>query len=474
MSIILLGFISFPLFTRILSVEQYGLLNLVTSLLFVGCAVGKMGLTQAVQRFHVENAQPDAPNSFQRYFSTLFFGSFGIGLVVVAACLGLLVIVPSRFMGEMGRSLLIMGAILTFIRVLQALVMSLWQTEGKTWAFQGMSFALKALTIIASYVMLRRWEPTARAFLIGMLAVELFLTLLAIASLVRRGILSLSVFDCRFFRTAVTFGVPLMWAELGFLVHDSGDRVLVQYFLGPTALGHYSAAYGIAVYVRDLLEVPITLALFPLCMETWNKHGEQETQTFLSKSLRTFCLASIGLLCALTLVSRDLLIILASRKYESAYTLLPVLMAGLVVASFQVFARIGLLIHRRPSMIFRSILWAIAANTLLNIILLPRIGVMGAAIATLLSFSLQVFLTARESLKYLSVPIDFPAIAKYLVSAAVVVAVGSQIHLGNVWAELFVRGAVSGGYLALVWTLDLQARQSVRSAVSAATSFIRA
>ena len=117
--------------------------------------------------------------------------------------------------------------------------------------------------------------------------------------------------------------------------------------------------------------------------------------------------------------SRDALIVLASAKYQSAAYLIPILVGGFLIYTTQVFLSAGLMIHKKTSTMARVMVWSAAVNLILNWFLLPRMGLLAAALATVLSFALCVFLVWRAAYTLLPLDINFAAVFKYLMAAAI-------------------------------------------------------
>src|SRR5215471_2182008 len=75
----LLGFASFPVFTRVFSVSDYGAMSLVLKVLLLLTVLGKFGLQNSVQRFYAEEGASLDEVVSRRYYSTLFFGALATG-----------------------------------------------------------------------------------------------------------------------------------------------------------------------------------------------------------------------------------------------------------------------------------------------------------------------------------------------------------------------------------------------------------
>jgi O-antigen/teichoic acid export membrane protein len=165
-------------------------------------------------------------------------------------------------------------------------------------------------------------------------------------------------------------------------------------------------------------------------------------------------------------VSRDLIVLLASHKYESAHVLLPWLVSGLVLSAGQIFFKPGLLVHKKVFKVARVTFYAAVVNIVLNVLLLPRIGVKGAAIATLLSYVAWIAMMARESLAVLHFHVDYNSFAKYLIAGVTTVFVASRIQVPTLIFSILAKGTVSlVVYVAILWGIDAQFRTLMRSGI---------
>ena len=76
--VLLAGFISFPILTRIFSVSEYGLLGLINITIFSILSISKLGIPNASVRFYSEFK---AKNDLPKFHSTLFLSALLSGLV---------------------------------------------------------------------------------------------------------------------------------------------------------------------------------------------------------------------------------------------------------------------------------------------------------------------------------------------------------------------------------------------------------
>jgi len=459
-AVMLLGFISFPVFTRIFSVAEYGAINLITNTVLLLTVLSKFGFQHSVQRYYPEGSASAGPDTLRRYYSTLFYSTALLALALSLLFVASLFFGAGRLLGITAGGTLLLACSLVMIRSLRSMQMNLMQMENKTRLFNGMDILQKALTIGVVCGLLFFWQKTVFAFFLGLVVVEGLVLLQYLPVLGRRQLLSPGMFDVGFLRTAVAFSLPLMAAEISWVVLDSGDRFFIQHYLGAQALGFYAAAYGIAIYLQDVLMQPLQLALFPICMRVWNTEGKKATQDFLSRSLDQFILVAVAVVCVAIVTSRDVIVLLASRKFQEAHTLLPFLVIGLVLSAVTIYFRTGLMIHKRASKIAVATFYASILNIVLNVVLLPRIGLVGAAIATTVSYGGIVLFLAYQSLRVLPYKLELVSFAKYGLVGAAAAWLATQLPLETPLVSAMVKGSVILAlYTVVLFVIDKRVRE---------------
>jgi O-antigen/teichoic acid export membrane protein len=288
---------------------------------------------------------------------------------------------------------------------------------------------------------------------------ELVFVLVLVLWLFRRRLLTAVSFDRALFRSAVGFGLPLVFYELAGVILLTADRALVRYYLGAEALGYYSVAYGLSQYVNDLMTVPLGLAILPIYLRLWTAEGRARTTEFLHVSLDFYLMAAAGIYMLVTLGSHDALLLLASPKYLGADRLIPYLVGGLLIYTTHVFLCAGLLIQKKTGIMALALICSTALNVVLNCLLLPRLGLQGAAVALLLTHIVTILLLWLASSRILPIGVRAGALAKYGVSGVAAWAVASHIalqsHLLNALSRCAAGMAI---YVGALFLLDARVR----------------
>lgn len=460
--VILLGFVSFPLFTRLFSVADYGLMGLVLKVTATFTVLSKMGIQNSVLRFYQDHAAASERNALQRYFSTLFFGTAGVATLVALSFLLGVWLMPTSLVTPALKGLLAFAAILIFVDAMSSILSGFLRVEERTKAYNVLDVAQKAATVLAVCAFFFAWRRNVWGFFAGSILVDVLVVVGVSLFLAGRHLLIPRLFDRELLRGALVFGAPLVIYEFASVVLDSGDRILVQHYLGSLQLGYYSAAYNMAAYLQAAVMAPLSLSLFPIYMRLWVKKGKEETQAFLSRGLDLYLLLVIGVVAMIILTARDAVLVLASSKFQQAQQLVPMLVLGIMVYTVHIFLAAGLLIHKKTGTMAKLVCAACVLNIVLNIFLIPRIGLQGAAAATLISYVFLILIMARASFQVLPFRIEYGSMARYAGAAAVAITLPWRLDLGTAVGNLVTKGLLGAAiYIGIIWTIDPRVRELI-------------
>jgi O-antigen/teichoic acid export membrane protein len=412
------GFISFPIFTRVFTIADYGSIDLIQRVLLLMTAASKVGQQNSALRFFDRNAFQNDPAQARRYYSTFYLGMALTGAAVTVLFALMAPPLLRSFRLDIA-SVLAFSSMLVLLRALQSTLCSFLRIEERTWSYNAANVAIKAGTVAVVVALLPVMGRTVRTFFTGTVIVEFLAVAVMTVLLIRRDLLAFSGFDAHLFRASILFGAPLILQELAFLVLDSGDRALVGLFLGREQLGLYSVAYSLAGYINTLLMTPLGLAILPIYMRLWNTNGQEATIEFLSKGLDAFITVAGGMFALACAVSRDALVLLASHKYLASAPFMPTLVATFLFYTTTVFLGAGLIIHKRTADYARALTWAAVLNLAMNCVLLPAMGLWGATLANLVSYAFCTILIARYAFRVLPLKIRAGAALRCLAVAGV-------------------------------------------------------
>jgi O-antigen/teichoic acid export membrane protein len=253
------------------------------------------------------------------------------------------------------------------------------------------------------------------------------LGVIAATILVQGVIISISIFSIisqigfiiprfTFIKEYLQFSLPLTPNTLVRWITESSDRFLVTYLLGLNSVGIYSAACSFGNLIQ-LFVSPLQLILFPELSKLYDENKTNDIVIYMSYSLRYFLLVSVPAVFGLAALAKPLLTIFTTEDFISGWLVIPIIaLSGLLAGVSQIFVTTLLIVKKTKLPTFINFAAAIL-NVLINIFLIPLIGILGAAISTLISYFFLAVLCTHISLKYFEHEFYINDIAKSVLSS---------------------------------------------------------
>ena len=211
-------------------------------------------------------------------------------------------------------------------------------------------------------------------------------------------------FDTQILATTLKFGVPLVFAAVGFLLLNLSDRYIIKFLLGSETLAPYSLAYRVAGVLNMFFILPFTLGLMPVAYKYF---GSQDDKRFFTKLMTYSSFFFIWGFVFLSLFSKEIIRVFAEKpEYYGAYVIVPVILLSYVFSGMRLTASLGMLLTKNTKHIAWITLGAAALNIILNFIFIPMFGIIAAAINTLAAFVIFYLITQILSDKYYKIPFE--------------------------------------------------------------------
>lgn len=460
------GLITFPLLTRLFTLEDYGAMNLVAATLTMSVALGKLGVQHSILRYQSEIVSGKSPFTLGQLYSTTLFGMGASALVVMLGLSGLVHAAPGLIGAERLRLLFSIASFLILVQVLESSIVNLLRAEQRTAAMVKYTIVKKYLSLGLMLGAVLLIAPSLSWFYGAQVVAEL-LALLGLARVFfgkdSKTHPTPREFSRPLYLGLLKFGIPMMLGhELAGIVLSVGDRYVIEGMLGPAALGLYGAAYNLCMYVQGLVIASIGAAIMPMYMRTYDEKGAEETSAFVSRSLRTYVLFAAPVIAGLGAVGSELLPSLASEKYAAAASVLPWVIAGMVCEGMNPMLGAGLFIHRRTRTIMAIVIFSAALNLGLNFVLIPHFGITGSAMATLAAYAANASALRWSSRELLPVAMPWGTIARAGAVAVFMYFACFKLYPGHRLLTVAVRVAVGApAYLVPMILIDDDGRAFV-------------
>jgi O-antigen/teichoic acid export membrane protein len=182
------------------------------------------------------------------------------------------------------------------------------------------------------------------------------------------------------------------------------DSLAVSSFTGAVGAGAYGAAKNV-YRLFDVLRDTITLLVFPAVSKYYSRGDKNTVRTILEKAVGFLYLGLIPLIAVLFVFSPLFYHLVFGPKFDSSVPIFRILVAGSIVLPIQMVFISTMVGMGRIREMFRVVAIGLTVNTIITIILLPLIGIEGAAIAFVAGNAVQ----AANSYFFISHEIGFSA-----------------------------------------------------------------
>jgi O-antigen/teichoic acid export membrane protein len=422
------GLLALPLIVKSLGTEGFGLWAQVLSVTTFGGAVLSANLHMGMVRFIAGNKGDPK----RIYSSTL-------ACTVALAGLGVLVAVPLSdrlaawlLGGSSYGNLLVASALLIVLQNVRNLNVNLYRSTKRFVARSVVDFSSVALELGGILVVLRLGYGLLHVvyFMVAWNTVVVVATTAHALTIVGAGAPTRELA-----RMVLKYGVPLVPGALAWWALDRSDRFVINMYLGPRAVGVYSGAYALGALVLHY-QAPLQITLMPRVAQYWDTDRDR-ARRYIEVSIKAFLSLAIPTVVGMPLVAPVALGFLANAEMAQGAALnatvvaFAVLMQGLAIMQTQVFFGAN-----RTGTTSLAMLLAALVNVSATFLLVPRVGLVGAAVATALGYSLLWLLLVWLARPVLRTDHQPMFIVKSVISSAAMV--------GVLWA---LRPASMGGLL---------------------------
>lgn len=251
-------------------------------------------------------------------------------------------------------------------------------------------------------------------------------------------------------REQLHYGLPLVVTfALGWIIASS-DRLLIAWLLDVEAAGRYAVGYDLAQNSLGVLLAIVQVAAYPLAVRALEEHGPEAAQEQIRRNGELIlCLALSGAAGLAVLAPYIAAVVVGAEFRETTASLLPWVGLAAAIGGIKAFhLDIAFHLGRKSQGLVASGAIAALTNVFLNILFIPRYGLLGAAWATMFAFALAMLTSLKFGRNIFPMPAFLPLFGRALVVATFVfmgAQLGSRMLFGNLSAVIL--GVMTGGML---------------------------
>lgn len=403
------GLVFLPLITKILGAGDYGIWSQLKNTMNLLVPLAFFGLGEALERFL--SGEKDPEKIQEGVYSSLTF----VSVVILIMALFLIVFSgpAAAFFGFSSIFVKLLSLLIIFESMNSIFIMVVQaRREIEKYFWFSISKMFGETGLIIAVIMLGYGLYGA---VLSLLLVRILIFLILLIYVVKK--IGIKVPDFSLLEGYLRFGIPTMGNGVSYWVVASADRYFIGFFLGIISVGYYIPAYSIGMLLVFFI-IPITSMLSVVLPKFFDDNNLEEVKNYLSHSLKYFLLIMTPAVFGISILSRQLLLVLSTEEIAAnAYFITPFIALSMFVYGIGCFMSQILVLVKKTKLI--AIIWMIAAflNFGLNFILIPKFGIIAAAVTTFISYFCAFILIWYFAFKEFQFKIDWKFLAKSILAS---------------------------------------------------------
>ena len=424
-----LSFITLPLFTRLLTTEQYGQYTIYSS--WQGILMIFLTLNLAYGSF--QTAMVKFEDRRSEYITSIQ------GICLLLSLVFLAIYLPFRNLWNQLFELPTLFVLIMVSEIIFTTATQLWMErnrfEFKYKSVVAITLLTSILSPILAFILVSSTDEKGYARILGYAGVNILVGLIIFILNSKRG---KKLYNKGFWKYAFGFNIPLIAYYLSQVIFNQSDRIMISHMTGTGEAAMYGVAYNLAMILTFVLNA-INGSYVPWMYGKIKKGRGIENKPI---SIVLIILMGLMILCVIWFAP-EIILIMAGKKYEAAiYVVAPVAMSLLLLFYCQLFINVEFYYEEKKMLVYGSVGAAIL-NIVLNYFLIPLFGFVAAGYTTLASyivFALSNYYTMRLVLKKRNLPdnmYDYKALLWLFIVFMIVGFVGVALY-GNLVVRIIV------------------------------------
>jgi O-antigen/teichoic acid export membrane protein len=423
-----------PLYTRYLAPADYGVAEVLFAAVVAASIVVRFGVIEAVLRFYYK-AGEDPDRVVAASFAALFWFATAAALIALPFAAPL----SEALLDQRAPDLMRIAIAGLWVATLHEYLLTLFRLEERARAFFAVTIANVIAAIALTVALVVGADEGARGLLLGSyVSGGLFVLGLIVVHWQR---LSLDP-DPPLLRRMLRFGLPTMPAELSLYALNFVDRIIIIRTLGAAEAGLYALAIKFAQGV-NILARGFQLAWPPLA---YSIEDDDEARRVYARVVTLFLAACALVVAGLWLFARWIARALAAPEFFESYEAVGLISAAIALYALYMVQLVILGRTGRTELNFPATFAALLVNVVLNLLLVPPLGIVGAGLALVASYLVVVALMYGFTQRLFPVPYEWGRLARVVLGAAAVVAIGELLLPTDGLDGLLARAALLATY----------------------------
>lgn len=388
----LLVFFMVPLYTSVLSTEEYATSDLLTTTINLAYPFATLMISTAVMRFCLDHY-----NDVKQLLSIGFWIEI-LGILLVS--IGSFFFFNAENLVKYRVFFLTGFAGYSFF----TLFMEYAKGSGKVTLYSLSGLCNTIALILSNLLFLLKLGLGIEGYLLAMIAAYwITIIMLFVGCKAWKQLILPTRIECKYVKDMLAYSVPLMPNSISWWINNSSDRYIMNAFRGLGELGLYSVSYKIPSIMATISAILISAWE----MSAADDFGSEQSKRFFSKIYDLWVHAYIIVCTILVLFVKLLALFLFQKEFFAAWQFVPILLLAGVFSGLSAFLGTVFTSAKKTKSVFVTTMIGAGCNIIFNFLFIPYFGGYGAAIATLIGYLVIYFMRLKGANRIIQLDVAY-------------------------------------------------------------------
>jgi len=255
------------------------------------------------------------------------------------------------------------------------------------------------------------------------------------------------------------FGIPLVPSAIASAILTMANRFFLEKLSTSEELGLFTLGFKFASIIT-FLTMAFQVA-WPTFLFTIAK--DENARNIYKKLLTYFLYVLLFMFLIISILAQDIIQLIATPEFGAAYRVVPFIVLSQIFYGVYFMTAVGVNIKRKTQYLPFVVGFAALTNLILNYVLIPHHGMIGAAYASLFSYFILVILSTRLSLHYYSIKYEYVRIFKLALITATIYVLSIFIKTDNVIFSISGKSLLICSYPLLLYVVKFYHKKELYS-----------
>lgn len=373
----ILSFVMVPYYTYALTTAEYGIVDVLVSTVSLLAPFVTFGMGDIVTLYLVRNEYPE-----EKVFTNSFF-------ILIIGNICIYILYPFIASIESLKNYILFFFVLILIQSFYSILQSYARGIGKVVSFAVSGILYTAILVTLNLLFLTYFKMGIKGYLLSMIIAYLICCLYLLCRINTFKLLRPSAIDKVYTRNLLKLSLPLLPTAMLWWLMNVCDKYAILFYMSASANGLYTVAHKLPTILSTIYSI-FQQAWQLTTMEIKTKEERTEMYSNLFEILSCLLIVTSAVLIT---GCKFFVMFFCESAYESAWMIIPMLLFSAIFNSLSGFFGSNYIPMGNTVAVLKISIIGTIINCVLNIVLVPLLGLQGAAFATCASF---VYMTIHK------------------------------------------------------------------------------